>query len=295
MTVETTTSFDLETFKRGYEEWDIEALLALYADEVELIQIDRDNPPSAPRTRHGSDVLRGMLEHCAGAGVVARWRTRSRARSARGDDHCEFPGGRRVANAILELEDGRIVRELTSVGTREREREAHAWRAPGGPQAGGRHQPAAPRELEDGAHRRGEPTLPGTAIAPRSDQRLRTKQRRRSMPKASKETASEHETVEGYEGHFEHFDGGWTVGFEAYSQDADLAPFFKGLPNDQCQCEHMGYVIRGRSASARAATRSCSRPATLLRRPGATRRSCTRAPRWSSSARPRSSAGPWRS
>jgi hypothetical protein len=66
------------------------------------------------------------------------------------------------------------------------------------------------------------------------------------MPKASKETASEHETVEGYEGHFEHFEGGWTVGFEAYSQDADLAPFFKGLPNDECQCEHMGYVIRGK-------------------------------------------------
>jgi hypothetical protein len=66
------------------------------------------------------------------------------------------------------------------------------------------------------------------------------------MPHASKQSASEHETLEGYEGHFEHFDGGWTVGFEAYSEDADLAPLFKGLPNDECQCEHMGYVIRGR-------------------------------------------------
>jgi len=66
------------------------------------------------------------------------------------------------------------------------------------------------------------------------------------MPKASIESASEHETVEGYDGHFEHFDGGWTVAFETYSEDADLAPLFKGLPNDQCQCEHMGYVIRGK-------------------------------------------------
>jgi hypothetical protein len=66
------------------------------------------------------------------------------------------------------------------------------------------------------------------------------------MPKASKVTAAEHETVEGYEGHFEHFEGGWTVGFEAYTQDADLAPLFKGLPDDQCQCEHMGYVIKGK-------------------------------------------------
>ena len=66
------------------------------------------------------------------------------------------------------------------------------------------------------------------------------------MPHASKQSASEHETVEGYEGHFEHFQGGWTVGFETYTEDADLAPFFRGLPNDECQCEHMGYVIKGK-------------------------------------------------
>jgi len=66
------------------------------------------------------------------------------------------------------------------------------------------------------------------------------------MPNASKETASEHETLDGYEGHFEHFDGGWTVAFETYTQDADLSPLFKGLPDDECQCEHMGYVIKGK-------------------------------------------------
>ena len=68
------------------------------------------------------------------------------------------------------------------------------------------------------------------------------------MPKASRQTASEHEALEGYEGHFEHFDGGWTVGFERYTQDADLAPLFAGLPNDECQCAHMGYVIAGKVA-----------------------------------------------
>jgi hypothetical protein len=50
------------------------------------------------------------------------------------------------------------------------------------------------------------------------------------MPKASKQSASEHETVEGYEGHFEHFEGGWTVRFETYTQDADLAPCSRGFP-----------------------------------------------------------------
>jgi len=66
------------------------------------------------------------------------------------------------------------------------------------------------------------------------------------MPKASKETASESVQVEGYEGHLENFDGGYTVAFERYTEDADLSPFFDGLPNNQCQAAHWGYVIKGR-------------------------------------------------
>jgi mannose-6-phosphate isomerase-like protein (cupin superfamily) len=73
-----------------------------------------------------------------------------------------------------------------------------------------------------------------------------TSRRRDSMPKASKETASESMQAEGYEGHFEQLEGGYTVGFETYTEDADLAPFFRGLPDDRCQCEHWGHVVRGR-------------------------------------------------
>jgi mannose-6-phosphate isomerase-like protein (cupin superfamily) len=73
-----------------------------------------------------------------------------------------------------------------------------------------------------------------------------TSRRRDSMPKASKETASESMEAEVYEGHFEQLEGGYTVGFETYTEDADLAPFFRGLPDDRCQCEHWGHVVRGR-------------------------------------------------
>src|SRR5215207_1751520 len=78
MAIETSTSFDLQAFRHGYEEWDIDALLALYADTVELIQIDRDNPPSAPRVRHGKEMFKGMFEHCAAAGVKAKVENRLR-------------------------------------------------------------------------------------------------------------------------------------------------------------------------------------------------------------------------
>jgi ketosteroid isomerase-like protein len=113
MTVKTSTSFDLEAFRRAYEQWDVEALLALYADDVELIQVDRDNPPGSPRVRHGKEVLKGMFEHCAAAGVKATVENAvAREDRAAATVTCEFPGGRRVvANAVLELDDGRIVRE----------------------------------------------------------------------------------------------------------------------------------------------------------------------------------------
>ncbi|MGB7961459.1 MAG: cupin domain-containing protein [Propionicimonas sp.] len=68
------------------------------------------------------------------------------------------------------------------------------------------------------------------------------------MPKASKLSATERTSLDGYEGAVEHFEGGWTVAFEEYSQDADLAPFFDGLPNNQCQASHLGYVLKGKVA-----------------------------------------------
>jgi hypothetical protein len=68
------------------------------------------------------------------------------------------------------------------------------------------------------------------------------------MPKASKQTASQTESMDGFEGHYEQFDGGYTVGFESYSADWDAAPVFRGLPDDRCQCEHWGYVLKGKVA-----------------------------------------------
>jgi ketosteroid isomerase-like protein len=115
MTVKATTTFDVGVFKRAYEEWDIDALLGLYADDVEQVQIDRDNPPSSPRIRRGKDIYRGMFEHCAAAGVkvTVENAVADRDRVA-ATVTCEFPGGRRVvSNTTLGLRGGRVVREHT--------------------------------------------------------------------------------------------------------------------------------------------------------------------------------------
>jgi hypothetical protein len=66
------------------------------------------------------------------------------------------------------------------------------------------------------------------------------------MPKVSKSSASETVEVEGYEGHLEHVEGGYTIAFETYTEDTDLAPFLAGLPDDRCQAPHWGYVLKGK-------------------------------------------------
>lgn len=66
------------------------------------------------------------------------------------------------------------------------------------------------------------------------------------MPKASRETATEFVDGAGFEGHYEEFDGGFTVGFETFNEAVDMTPRLKGLPDDRCQSPHWGYVVSGK-------------------------------------------------
>lgn len=40
--------------------------------------------------------------------------------------------------------------------------------------------------------------------------------------------------------------GDMHVSCEVYHRDLDVRPFLEGLPDDQCQCPHWGYVAKGR-------------------------------------------------
>jgi hypothetical protein len=66
------------------------------------------------------------------------------------------------------------------------------------------------------------------------------------MPRTSRSEAPDQLEMEGYDGAFSTLGPDYTVGFERYTADADLAPFFRGLPDDMCQCPHWGYVIAGK-------------------------------------------------
>jgi len=66
------------------------------------------------------------------------------------------------------------------------------------------------------------------------------------MPKASKNTASQVQHVEGIVDDRAEELGGYTVSFDSFLGDLDGAPMLKGAPNDQCQCPHWGYVFKGK-------------------------------------------------
>ena len=113
MEAQTQTRFDFDLLKRSFESWDLEPLLGLYDDDVEQIEMDEVTPPASPRMRTKDD-LRQIFQNGCNAGVRI-----SVENPVVGDDRvactftCAFDDGRRVvANSILEIRDGRIVRQF---------------------------------------------------------------------------------------------------------------------------------------------------------------------------------------
>jgi hypothetical protein len=64
------------------------------------------------------------------------------------------------------------------------------------------------------------------------------------MPSASRATTPVAIDLEMIEGRYAEL-GDQTVAFETYKQDLDAAPYFRGLVDDVCPCEHHGYVTAG--------------------------------------------------
>jgi hypothetical protein len=66
------------------------------------------------------------------------------------------------------------------------------------------------------------------------------------MPNVSRETAPTKVEWDGVEIDHADLEGGYAVCFERHTADADLAPLFRGLPDDRAQLPRWGYVIEGR-------------------------------------------------
>jgi hypothetical protein len=66
------------------------------------------------------------------------------------------------------------------------------------------------------------------------------------MPKVSRDSAEHHDDM-GPSGVAHWSDlAGYCAEFVTVAQDIDQSPLLAGLPNDECQCAHLGYVLKGR-------------------------------------------------
>ena len=104
-----------ESFKRAAEAKDLNALVGLYADNAELGDINKRQPPGSPMRIRGRDEVRKMyegvpkeLEHHISDEVLSDDRMAFSYR-------CDYPNGQQVFGVhICELRDGKIAREVVA-------------------------------------------------------------------------------------------------------------------------------------------------------------------------------------
>jgi hypothetical protein len=113
MTINEQLRFDADGYARAFDDWDIPALLAHYADDVELTMVTPDNPPGRALAHRGKEPLRMMWQNAVASGARVSVR-----KAVVGDEgaaftfDCEFPGNHVVvANVLVDLARGLIVRQ----------------------------------------------------------------------------------------------------------------------------------------------------------------------------------------
>jgi ketosteroid isomerase-like protein len=113
MSTETAANFDLDALRRATEARDAAAQLDMFADDAEVMLVDKDNPPSTPRTIRGREAIRAMLDD-----ICSRDMTHEVRRLVGGGDMaamevaCRYSDGTRVlTTTMMDLRGDRIARE----------------------------------------------------------------------------------------------------------------------------------------------------------------------------------------
>lgn len=113
-TIPTGTAFDFAELRRAIEQSDADALIRLYADDAELVTVDRDAPPSAPRRLTGREAIAAFWRDVCARDMMHLVSTEVQSPDRVSFiEECAYPDGCHVlVAATLELADGRIIRHL---------------------------------------------------------------------------------------------------------------------------------------------------------------------------------------
>lgn len=108
---------DFEALRRAEEEHDLDSMLALYADDAQILIVNRNTPPSSPFELNGKEEIAEYLSD-----VFSRQMTHRIENEVVGEDRiafnvaCEYPDGTRVLAAEnLYVREGKIARQVEVV------------------------------------------------------------------------------------------------------------------------------------------------------------------------------------
>ncbi len=107
-------ALDFETLRQAIEGRDAQTLVSFYADDAEMLTVNRNTTPSSPHVLRGKEQIAEYLKD-----VCSREMTHRVENEVIGErriafqEACEYPDGVRVLGAeTLEVRDGKIVRQV---------------------------------------------------------------------------------------------------------------------------------------------------------------------------------------
>ena len=109
------TALDFEALRRAAEQNDAETLAGLYAEDAEVLIVNRETPPSSPHALRGRGQIVEYLKDVCGRDIKS-----SLENEVVGEERiafneaCEYPDGTRVLSATtLEVQNGKIARQVS--------------------------------------------------------------------------------------------------------------------------------------------------------------------------------------
>jgi ketosteroid isomerase-like protein len=110
-----TSGLDFEALRRAAEHNDAEALANLYAQDAEVLIVNRETPPSSPHVLRGREQIAEYLKDACGRDIESRIEVEviGEERVAF-NEACQYPDGTRILSATtLWVQDGKIARQLS--------------------------------------------------------------------------------------------------------------------------------------------------------------------------------------
>ncbi len=109
----TAGGLDFEALKRAIEQSDADSLAGFYAEDAEVLTINRNTTPSSPNVLRGKEQIAEFLADVCGRDMTHRIENEVVEDRIAFNEACEYPDGLRVlAAATLDVRDGQIIRQV---------------------------------------------------------------------------------------------------------------------------------------------------------------------------------------